>query len=300
MNLEAGKVAVVTGAASGIGLALAERFAHDGLNVVLADVEDGGLSSAADSIRAVGVEALAVPTDVSDHEAVAALAGAALERFGAVHVVCNNAGVTSDADPWFGPLSAWDWVLGVNLWGVIHGIRAFLPILINQGEGHIVNTASIAGLIPGFGTIYAASKHAVVALSDDLYKSMKIVGLPVGVSVLCPGWVRTAITDADRNWPARLGESPPSGLAADALRPHYERAIGDGMDPAAVADLVAEAVASDRFWILPHPEFVELAVRRWHRIAEGLDPDPAVDVPGFPPTAQWVSEIRAALAAPTG
>lgn len=300
MKLEAGKVAVVTGAASGIGFALAERFARDGLDVVLADVEEGALASAADRIGALGVETLAVPTDVSDHHAVEALAGAAVERFGSVHVVCNNAGVSSGADPWFGPLSVWSWVLGVNLWGVIHGIRAFLPILINQGEGHIVNTASIAGLNPGPPPMYAASKHAVVALSEELFKAMKIVGLPVGVSVLCPGWVRTAIMDADRNWPARLGESPPRAPAADALWPHYERATDDGMDPAAVADMVADAIAYDRFWILPHPEFVELAVRRWHRIAEGLDPDTEVDVPGFPPATQIASEIRAALmAAPT-
>lgn len=301
MKLEAGKVAVVTGAAGGIGLALADRFAHDGLNVVLADVEEAALASAAERIGALGVETLAVPTDVSDHDAVDALAGAAAERFGSVHVVCNNAGVGSSADPWFGPLSAWEWVLGVNLWGVIHGIRAFLPILINQGEGHIVNTASIAGLNPGVTPMYAASKHAVVALSEELFKAMKIVALPVGVSVLCPGWVRSAIMDADRNWPERLGETPPSGLAADVMRPYYDRAIGAGTDPAAIADLVAEAIVSDRFWILPHPEFVELAARRWQRIGEGLDPDPAVDVPGFPATAQWVSEIRAALAAaPTG
>jgi len=193
MKLEAGKVAVVTGTASGIGLALAlaERFAHDGLNVVLADVEEAALASAAERIGALGVETLAVPTDVGDNETVEALAGAAVDRFGSVRVVCNNAGVNSRADPWFGPLSAWDWVLGVNLWGVIHG-------------------------------------------------------------------------------------------------------------PAAIADVVAEAIVSDRFWILPHPEFVEWAARRWQRIAEGLDPDTAVDVPGFPPTEQWVSEIRAAPAAPTG
>jgi NAD(P)-dependent dehydrogenase (short-subunit alcohol dehydrogenase family) len=300
MKLEAGKVAVVTGAASGIGFALAERFAHDGLGIVLADVEEGALASAADRIGALGVETLAVPTDVSDSEAVRTLADAAVERFGSVHVVCNNAGVSSGADPWFGPLSAWSWVLGVNLWGVIHGIRAFLPILINQGEGHIVNTASIAGLNPGSGPIYAASKHAVVALSEELFKTMKIVGLPVGISLLCPGWVRTAIMDADRNWPARLGETPSRAPAADVLRPHFERAIGEGMDPVAVADLVAEAVVSGRFWVLPHPEFVELAMRRWHRIAEGLDPDTSVDVPAFPPAAQIASEIRAILTTPTG
>jgi NAD(P)-dependent dehydrogenase (short-subunit alcohol dehydrogenase family) len=299
MKLEAGKVAVVTGAASGIGLALAERFARDRLDVVLADVEEGALASAADRIGALGVQTLAVPTDVSDMEAVEALAGAALERFGSVHVVCNNAGVSSGADPWFGPLSAWSWVLGVNLWGVIHGIRAFLPILINQREGHIVNTASIAGLNPGSGPVYAASKHAVVALSEELFKTTKMVGLPVGVSVLCPGWVRTAIMDADRNWPARLGESPPQGTAQEVVRPHYDRAIGAGTDPAAIADVVAEAIMSDRFWILPHPEWVERAARRWRRIAEGLDPDPADQVPGFPPFTQIASEVQDALTAPT-
>ena len=300
MKLEAGKIAVVTGAASGIGFALAQRFARDGLDVVLADVEEEALTGAADRIGALGVETLAVPTDVSDNQAVQALADAAVERFGSVHVVCNNAGVSSRADPWFGPLSAWGWVLGVNLWGVIHGIRAFLPILISQGEGHIVNTASIAGLNPGSGPMYAASKHAVVALSEELFKTTKIVGLPVGVSVLCPGWVHTAIMDAERNWPARLGENPPPALAADVMRPHYERAIDAGTDPAAIADLVTEAIVSDRFWILPHPGFVELAIRRWHRIGEGLDPDPAVDVPGFPPASQIASEIQAALTAPTG
>jgi NAD(P)-dependent dehydrogenase (short-subunit alcohol dehydrogenase family) len=220
MKLEAGKVAVVTGAASGIGLALSERFARDGLHVVLAGVNESTLESAADKIGALGVETLVVPTDVSDPAAVEALAGAALERFGAVHVVCNNAGVASYADPWFGQLSSWEWVLGVNLWGVIYGIRAFLPILINQGEGHIVNTASSAGLIPGSGPSYAASKHAVVALSEELFKTTKWVGLPVGVSVLCPGWVRTAVNDAERNWPERLGDRPPPAPANEVLRPH--------------------------------------------------------------------------------
>ena len=147
--------------------------------------------------------------------------------------------------------------------------------------------------------MYAASKHAVVALSEELFKATKMVGLPVGVSVLCPGWVRTGIWEADRNWPARLGESPPQGAAQEVLRPHYDRAIGAGTDPAAIADVVAEAITSGRFWILPHPEWVERAARRWRRIAEGLDPDPADQVPGFPPFTQIASEIQAALTAPT-
>jgi NAD(P)-dependent dehydrogenase (short-subunit alcohol dehydrogenase family) len=166
MELTAGKVAVVTGAASGIGLALAERFARDGLDVVLADVEQPALRAASEKIAGLGAKPLTVPTDVSDEAAVHALAAAAVDRFGAVHVVCNNAGVSSLADPWFGPLSAWKWVLGANLWGVIHGIRAFLPVLAAQSEGHIVNTASIAGLIPGTGPIYDATKHGVVAISE--------------------------------------------------------------------------------------------------------------------------------------
>src|SRR5215831_2482088 len=156
MELAAGKVAVVTGAASGIGLALAERFARAGLDVVLADVERPALEAAAEKIAGLGGKTLAVPTDVSDEAAVNALATAAVDRFGAVHVVCNNAGVTPVGDPWSGPISAWKWVLGVNLWGVIHGIRAFLPVLTAQDEGHIVNTASMAGLIPGAGPIYDA------------------------------------------------------------------------------------------------------------------------------------------------
>ena len=185
MELTAGQVAVVTGAASGIGFALAERFARAGLDVVLADVEQAALEAAEQKIAEPGIKTLAVTTDVSDEASVQALAAAAVERFGAVHVVCNNAGVESVADPWFGPVSSWKWVLGVNLWGVIHGIRAFLPQMLGQGGGHIVNTASIAGLYPGFAPSYDASKHAVVAISEGLYKSMILAGLPIGVSVVC-------------------------------------------------------------------------------------------------------------------
>jgi NAD(P)-dependent dehydrogenase (short-subunit alcohol dehydrogenase family) len=295
VKLESGRVAVVTGAASGIGLALAARFATAGLHVVLADVDESGLAAAAAQIGAQGVDTLTVRTDVSDEASVQALAGATLERFGAAHVVCNNAGVGTQADPWFGPVSAWTWTLGVNLWGVIHGVRAFLPILAAQGTGHIVNTASMAGLAPGAGAAYDASKHAVVALTDDLYTGLRQAEVPIGVSVLCPGWVKTNIVDAERNWPQDLGDAPPPGLGADVVFGHVRRAVDEGTPPAVIADAVADAVEADRFWVLPHPDFVELAVRRWHDIAEGINPRPPTGVPGMPPATQLAEEIRASL-----
>jgi NAD(P)-dependent dehydrogenase (short-subunit alcohol dehydrogenase family) len=292
MELTAGKVAVVTGAASGIGRALAERFARSGLNIVLADVDPAALNKGADDVAALGVETLAVPTDVSVEDEVQALAAAALDRFGGVHVVCNNAGVAAKADPWFGPLSSWQWVMNVNFWGVVHGVRAFLPHLVDGG--HIVNTASIAGLGPGFAPSYDASKHAVVAMTEDLFVDMRTAGLPIGVSVLCPGWVRTGIYDAERNWPASLGELPPEGSLA-AVGHHVQRAIDEGATPAAVADAVADAVTADRFWVIPHQEFFDIVIERWHRIAERLDPEPPEQVPGMPPRTQIVAELMAAL-----
>lgn len=295
MELTAGKVAVVTGAASGIGFALAERFARAGLDIVLADVEQAALEAAEQKIAESGIKTLAVATDVSDEASVQALAAAAVERFGAVHVVCNNAGVESVADPWFGPISSWKWVLGVNLWGVIHGIRAFLPQMLGQGGGHIVNTASIAGLYPGFAPSYDASKHAVVAISENLYNSMSVAGLPVGVSVLCPGWVRTRIMDASRNWPASLGEQPPPSFGSEVVSKHVRHAIDEAIRPDAVADLVADAVMEGRFWVFTEQPFVDLAVRRWQSIADRANPDRSVDVPGMPPSAQLRDEVLAAL-----
>ena len=295
MKLEAGKVAVVTGGASGIGFALADRFATAGMRVVLADVDEAGLATAAEKIGGRGVDTLTVVTDVSSEASVQALAAATVERFGTAHVVCNNAGVMSSADPWFGPLSPWEWVMGVNFWGVVHGVRAFLPLLVGQGEGHIVNTASIAGLYPGFGASYDASKHAVVAITEDLYLNMQQAGLPIGVSVLCPGWVRTNILDADRNWPDALGAEPPAQLGADIVIGHVRRVIDEGTPPAVVADLVGDAVEGDRFWVLPHPEFVEVAVDRWHDIAEHLNPRTDRQTPGLPSSAQIAEEVIASL-----
>jgi NAD(P)-dependent dehydrogenase (short-subunit alcohol dehydrogenase family) len=300
MELTPGKVAVVTGAASGIGFALAERFARAGLDVVLADIERPALEAAEQKIAAIGVRTLAVPTDVSDEAAVQALAAASVDRFGAVHLLCNNAGVVSRADPWFGPVTSWQWVLGVNLWGVIHGIRAFLPVMAGQPESHIVNTASIAGLLPGLDPRYDATKHAVVAVSEDLYRAMRLATLPVGVSVLCPGWVHTSVLDADRNWPASLGEVPPRAFTADVTLPHLRRVIDEGMEPGDVADLVADAVAAGRFWVFTSQEFVDLAARRWASVAAGRDPDLDLDIPGLPPARQLAAEIQQLLGLSTG
>jgi len=191
-------------------------------------------------------------------------------------------------------------VLGVNLWGVIHGIRAFLPVLAAQGEGHIVNTASLAGLHPGSGPIYDATKHAVVAISEDLYQAMTVAMHPVGVSVLCPGWVHTSILQADRNWPQSLGEVPPRAAIAEVTEPHVQRAIDEGMAPAAVADLVADAITANRFWVFTDPRGTQLALDRWQRIAEGHNPQTAVDVPGLPPIKQLIAEIQQLLAGPGG
>jgi NAD(P)-dependent dehydrogenase (short-subunit alcohol dehydrogenase family) len=297
MELTQGQVAVVTGGGSGIGLALANRFASAGLHVVLADVQQDALATAKAEVEGHGVEVLTVPTDVSKEADVQALAAATLERFGAVHVVCNNAGVAGRSDPWFGPLSSWEWVMGVNFWGVVHGCRTFLPHLV--GGGHIVNTASIAGLYPGFAASYDASKHAVVAMTESLYTTVTSAGLPIGVSVLCPGWVRTQILESDRNWPASMGELPPSDPAADVTRRHIEKAIAEGRTPASVADAVADAVTAGRFWVIPHQDFLDLCIERWATIADRLDPVPAEDMPGMPPRSQIIAEVAAALGLPT-
>ena len=298
MQLESGKVAVVTGAASGIGLALANAFAASGCSVVLADVQADALEVAAAEVGAHGVEALTVVTDVSKAEQVEALAAATMERFGAVHVVCNNAGVGGAGDPWLGPIESWEWVIGVNLWGVVHGVRAFLPHIVMSGGGHIVNTASMAGLYPGFAAPYDATKHAVVALTENLYSTVNDAQLPVGVSCLCPGWVRTGIAESERNWPGELGEAPVPDAAGEIGRNYLRRAIDEGMQPAAVADLVLDAIRSDRYWIFPHPEWVEIAMDRFHNVGEGLDPQRPEEFPGMPPRSQMMAEVMAAMMAP--
>jgi len=253
------RVAVVTGAASGIGRAMTERFAAEGMKVVLADVETEALSKAEQELQDQGAATLSVVTDVSKADQVEALAQKTLDAFGAVHIVCNNAGVASGGISWSQPLEDWEWVIGVNLWGVIHGVRTFVPILLDQKtEGHVVNTASMAGLLSGpFATIYNVTKHGVVTLSESLYQELKLQHVPVTVSVLCPGFVKTNILDSDRNRLEQLQASEiPGDEAAQAMRDGFRVFIEHGMPPAQVAEKVFGAVRDEQFYILPHPEFL--------------------------------------------
>ncbi len=270
-----GKVAVVTGAASGIGLALARRFAGERMRVVLADVERAALDKAttelADEFGADDV--LGVLTDVRDDEAVDALAAAAFERFGTVHVLCNNAGVGVGGLTWTVPADRWRWAVEVNLLGVTRGIRAFVPRMIEQGEGHVVNTASAAGILTGPAMApYFATKHAVVALSESLYFDLQLTTSAVGVSVLCPEWVRTNIADTERNRPADVAPAEPAAVPGIDVDPEMVRAliqglIDGGIDPREVAAQVVDAIRTGRFWVLTHPTTVESARKRWDAIA---------------------------------
>jgi len=255
------KVAVVTGAASGIGRALAQCFAAEGMRVVLADIEVDRLQMAEQELRDSGAQVIAIKTDVANPDSVDALAEAALTAFGAIHVVCNNAGVGTVIGPiWERSVSDWKWVLGINLWGVIHGIRTFIPILLRQGEeAHVVNTASIAGLLAypfPFMGVYNTSKHAIVALSETLSSELALLGSPVKVSVLCPGAVQTRIMDSERNRFDTSGRHPPSPefvQAEETLRAMIEA----GTLPQIVASLVVSAIHEDRLYIFPHAEYGE-------------------------------------------
>jgi NAD(P)-dependent dehydrogenase (short-subunit alcohol dehydrogenase family) len=250
------RVAVVTGAASGIGRALALEFAAEGMRLVLADVAAERLSAVADEVRASGAPALAATTDVSDAAAVERLAEATVEEYGAVHVLCNNAGVWTAASQCETGLDDWQWVIGVNLWGVIHGIRSFLPRLLVQPEGgHVVNVSSMGGLMGGpFIGPYIASKHAVVGISKSLRLELAMRGAKVGVTVVCPGDVNTGIIDALGARPGRPqvepAEQPPDVRAlVDSIRDSFARTA---ISPADVAKMTVQAICADRFWLLPN------------------------------------------------
>ncbi len=248
-----GRVAVVTGAASGIGRALAERFAAERMRVVLADVEPDALESARAALAATGAEVTAVRTDVSKADDVERLADAVITTFGKVHVVCNNAGVFTGGRVWQAPLSDYEWVFGVNVWGVLHGVRSFVPRMLALGEpGHVVNTASMAGVTNApMASAYYMSKHAVVALSESLFHELAMERAPIGVSVLCPELVHTGIARSERNRPAHLQRG---ALEDDPGRDVVEGSIRElihlGVPPATIAERVVQGIRDDRFWIL--------------------------------------------------
>jgi NAD(P)-dependent dehydrogenase (short-subunit alcohol dehydrogenase family) len=270
-----GKVAVITGGASGIGRAVAERAVAEGMKVVLADIEERPLKEAENELTAHGAEALGVVTDVSDAASVHALRDRALDRFGAVHLVHNNAGIGLGGPIWEVSEEDWRWILGVNVWGVIHGIATFVPLFVEQGEGHVVNTASIAGLTtaPFLGP-YNATKQAVVAISETLFKDLQAVGAPIGVSVLCPGFVQTRIAESDRNRPAWAPDHEVGG-AAD-LRSAVQSLVDGGIPATAVADRVIDAVRTDTFYILTHPELEDAIRTRFDDIVQGRPPSPTL------------------------
>jgi NAD(P)-dependent dehydrogenase (short-subunit alcohol dehydrogenase family) len=281
-----GKVAVITGAASGIGRAIADQCAAQGMQLALADVEEHALLRTAQELQEAGATTLAVPTDVSRFAEVEALAEQTCERFGAVHLLCNNAGVGAGSSVWESAIADWEWVLGVNLWGVIHGVKAFVPRMIAQDtECHVVNTASMAGLIagPGLG-VYNVSKHGVVALSETLYHELAARQSKVKVSVLCPGYVKTRIMESERNRPDHLAlpeEAEPvsQSLESDALRQARQQAVEAGIAPELVAEAVFAALSEDRFYILTHPDYMPLVKLRMNDILAGRNPtDPAAAV----------------------
>ena len=269
------RVAVVTGGASGIGRAMAERFGAEGMKVVLADVEEKALRVAEAEMREKGVDVIGVQTDVSKAEEFENLAQQTLDAFGAVHVVCNNAGVAGAwGRIWENTLDDWNWIMGVNLWGVIHGVRTFVPIMLEQGdEGHIVNTASLAGLMPGRG-IYGVTKQAVVALSESLYNDFKMSEEKIGVSVLCPGWVDTNIADADRNRPSELSKTV--GPMTDDQREMIDAAVRNflktGLQPSEVADQVFEAIRDETLYIITHPQMDFIFKERFDDIVNRRNP----------------------------
>jgi len=272
------KVAVITGAASGIGRALGDRCAREDMKVVLADIEEKALTQAEAEMKAAGATVRSIVTDVSKLESVENLFQKTIDAFGAVHLLCNNAGIAARVPSiWESTAADWEWALGVNLWSVIHGLRTFVPRMLEQdSEGHIVNTASVVGLmVPPGGATYTVSKHGVVVLSEILYHELRDRNSKIGVSVLCPGFVNTRIIESERNRPDAL-KNPPDKAVHDA---EYEsrvkkssEAVKSGMPPEQLADAVFDAIRNEKFYILTHPEFNEKIRIRTESILAGSNP----------------------------
>jgi NAD(P)-dependent dehydrogenase (short-subunit alcohol dehydrogenase family) len=277
------RIAVITGAASGIGLATAHRLAEEGMHLVLADIEAGALAAAEAAIRATGVDVVARRTDVMSEDAVNELADAAFEHFGTVHVLFNNAGVaataaTLRARAWEGSLADWDWTMGVNFLGVLYGVRAFVPRMLENGdEGHVVNTASVAGLVCGANP-YNVSKHAVVCLTEGMYLDFREMNAALSASVVCPGLINTSILEAERNRPSDLGRTPDVGTLRPAVQEFaagFEAALKGGYGPEVVADHVADGVREDRFYILPaQAELLARVDDRFQGLIDRRNPTP--------------------------
>ena len=270
-----GRTAVITGAASGLGRAMAERMAAEGMRLVLADIEAEPLDDLGVRLGDDGTEVVTQRTDVSQAGDIDRLAALAFDRFGAVHVLCNNAGVVKRARSWELTDDDWRWVLDVDLWSVIHAVRAFVPRMLEQSEGgHIVNTASMSGLLPIPNlAAYSVAKAAVVALSEALQLDLDAEGASIGVSVLCPGFIATRITESERNRPAERTES-----AAVPAVARTTAGVQPTMDAAEVAGQVVDAIRTNRFWILTHQAYRagDPATRRRRR--DGRPPDGATDL----------------------
>ena len=270
-----GKVAVVTGGASGLGRAMALHFAREGMHVAVADIEQKSLDAVVRELRALGVNAIGARTDVSKGEQVDALAKRVVAELGGVHVVCNNAGVSPLGLAWETSLADWQWMLGVNLWGVIHGVRAFTPLLLAQDEGHIVNTASVAGLInPPNSAMYNVTKHAVVALTETLYHDLGERKSKVSCSVLCPAYVPTGIADSERNRPPELANPAAQKSAGQVAKEEMLRkAVRSGRLTADdIGAAVLAAVKEDRFYVLTHPKIKGAIRARMEDILGGRQP----------------------------
>jgi NAD(P)-dependent dehydrogenase (short-subunit alcohol dehydrogenase family) len=272
-----GKVAVVTGAASGMGLAFATRFADEGVKVVMADIEPEPLKMAEEELRRKGGAVLAHRTDVGKYEQVEALADLAFKTFGNIHILCNNAGVSGPQGAlWELSLGDWEWIMDVNLWSVIYGIRAFLPrMLANGEEGHVVNTASMAALTQGSGP-YGITKHGVLAISESLYTQLKMADARIGVSVLCPGWVNTQIMESQRRRPSDYGP-PAIAEITDPARIQQSQMVrqflANGFPPAEIAGIVFDAIRTGKFYLTPTQPGMFDGTIAWHRrIENGENP----------------------------
>ncbi|MBM3391965.1 MAG: SDR family NAD(P)-dependent oxidoreductase [Betaproteobacteria bacterium] len=277
MDAFTGRTAVITGAASGIGLALAQRAAREGMRLVLADINAAQLEEATRALPATDEAPLTLRIDVSREEDIARLADAAFSRFGAVHLLCNNAGVGLTRLSWEQTAADWEWILGVNLWSVAHAVHHFVPRMLAQtDESRIVNTASVAGLLstPAMAA-YNVSKHGVVTLSETLYAELAAQQAKVGVSVLCPAWVPTAIHNSERNRPERFGSAAPPSAASAAYHARMDQAVKSGRLTADdMASAVFDAVAAKRFYIIPHARIKQAVRLRMEDILEDRNPTP--------------------------